>query len=176
MRYRTGRTGAVATRELDPYRVWYRSGGLYVVGLDHKSGEVRTFAVERIREIETSGERFDAPDDFDFDAYIGSSFGVIAEPAIIPCGSASTRTGRPTSANAPGTRASSSSPSPADGVLLSMEVGGASELRSWVLSFGPGAEVLEPESLRAGTSLPSLDAAAKHYHPPRSRRRTDRRE
>ena len=38
MRYRTGRTGAVSTRELDPYRVWYRSGGLYVVGLDHKSG------------------------------------------------------------------------------------------------------------------------------------------
>ena len=33
MRYRTARTGSVATRDLDPYRVWYRSGGLYVVGL-----------------------------------------------------------------------------------------------------------------------------------------------
>ena len=32
MRYRTGRTGAVSDRELDPYRVWYRGGGLYVTG------------------------------------------------------------------------------------------------------------------------------------------------
>jgi len=44
-----GRTGALSSRTLDPYRVWYRSGGLYVVGHDHKSGELRTFAVDRIR-------------------------------------------------------------------------------------------------------------------------------
>jgi predicted DNA-binding transcriptional regulator YafY len=34
------------------------------------------------------------------------------------------------------------------GVLLTMEVGGTAELVSWILSFGPGAEVLEPASLR----------------------------
>jgi predicted DNA-binding transcriptional regulator YafY len=27
-------------RELDPYRVWYRSGGLYVVGFD-QDAEIR---------------------------------------------------------------------------------------------------------------------------------------
>ena len=59
MRYRTGRTGAIATRDLDPYRVWYRSGGLYVVGFDHKTREIRTFAVDRIRRIETTGVRFE---------------------------------------------------------------------------------------------------------------------
>ena len=30
-----------------------------------------------------------------------------------------------------------------------MEVGGTSELRAWVLSFGSGAEVLEPDGLRS---------------------------
>ena len=144
MRYRTGRTGSVATRELDPYRVWYRSGGLYVVGLDHKSGEVRTFAVERIREIEASGERFDAPDDFDFDAYIGSSFGVIAEPAI-PVRIRFDKNWA-TYIEERNWHPSQQLESERDGgVLLSMEVGGASELRSWVLSFGAGAEVLEPD-------------------------------
>ena len=82
MCYRTGRTGSVATRDLDPYRVWYRSGGLYVVGLDHKSGEVRTFAVDRIRRLEISDDRFEVPESFDFDRYIGSSFGVIADQAV----------------------------------------------------------------------------------------------
>ena len=37
---------------------------------------------------------------------------------------------------------------PGGSVELSMDVGGTAELRSWVLSFGSGAEVLEPERLR----------------------------
>jgi len=169
MRYRTGRTGSVATRELDPYRVWYRSGGLYVVGLDHKSGEIRTFAIERIREIEASGEHFDAPDEFDFDAYIGSSFGVIAEPATRVrirfekswATYVEERTWHPSQ------RVERES---GGGVLLTMEVGGTHELRSWVLSFGPGAEVLEPESLRREV-IANLEAASKRYRPPGSRKR-----
>ena len=59
IRYRTGSTGALSTRELDPYRVWYRSGGLYVVGFDHKSREIRTFAVDRIRAATATARRFD---------------------------------------------------------------------------------------------------------------------
>ena len=51
MKYKTGRTGQTRERRLDPYRIWYRSGGLYVIGFDHRSGEVRTFAVDRILHI-----------------------------------------------------------------------------------------------------------------------------
>jgi predicted DNA-binding transcriptional regulator YafY len=37
----------------------------------------------------------------------------------------------------------------ADGSLeLALEVAGLSEVKSWVLSFGAGAKVLEPERLR----------------------------
>jgi predicted DNA-binding transcriptional regulator YafY len=161
MRYRTGRTGNVATRELDPYRVWYRSGGLYVVGLDHKSGEVRTFAIERIREIETAGRRFDEPDDFDFDAYIGSSFGVIAEAATRVrirfekswATHVEERTWHPSQ---------QLEREPDGRVLLTMEVGGAHELRSWILSFGAGAEVLEPDALRTEV-ITELQAATTRY-------------
>jgi predicted DNA-binding transcriptional regulator YafY len=82
MRYRTGRTGKLGARKLDPYRVWYRSGGLYVIGHDHRSGEIRTFAVDRIREVEATEESFAVPSSFDFDAYTAASFGVVAEPAV----------------------------------------------------------------------------------------------
>jgi proteasome accessory factor B len=174
MRYRTGRTGQVATRRLDPYRVWYRGGGLYVVGFDHRSGEVRTFAVDRIRKLELSDERFRVPDSFDFDAWLASSFGVINEPAtrvrIRFDASWATyveeRTWHPSQSLKPGSGGS---------VELGMEVGGTEELRAWILSFGSGAEVLEPESLRAEV-VRELEASLARYaperrHPSRARAR-----
>lgn len=161
MRYRTGGTGAAGTRELDPYRVWYRSGGLYVVGLDHRSEEIRTFAVDRIGSLSVTGRRFEPQADFDFDAYIGSSFGVVHEPAThvqIRFDKAwapyvAERTWHPSQRL---------KPLPAGRLELSMEVGGSSELRSWVLSFGAGAEVLEPKALRDDV-LRELERARECY-------------
>ena len=43
-----------------------------------------------------------------------------------------------------------------------MEAGGTPESRNWVLSFGSGAEVLEPKSLRDDVSA-ELQAAARRY-------------
>ena len=161
MRYRTGRTGTVANRDLDPYRVWYRSGGLYVVGFDHRSGEIRTFAVDRIRKIAATRKRFEVAEDFDFDAYIGSSFGVIAEPAERVrirfdkrwASYVEERTWHPSQSLAR---------RPGGSLELTMEVGGTDELRSWILSFGSGAEVLEPERLRAKVAR-ELEEGLRRY-------------
>jgi len=161
MRYRTGRTGAVSTRDLDPYRVWYRSGGLYVVGFDHKSEEMRTFAVERIRALEATGRRFERDAGFDFDTYIGASFGVIAEPAtrvriLFERRWATYVEERTWHESQRLTRR-------AGGRLeLEMEVGGNAELRTWILSFGSGAEVLEPAALRDEVVV-ELGAALERY-------------
>ena len=161
MLYRTGRTGAESERELDPYRVWYRGGGLYVIGHDHQSGEIRTFAVDRIQRIEATDTHFETRDDFDFDAYTASSFGVIAEPAtrvrIVFESSWATYVEEYT------WHPSQKLEALPDGRLeLSMEVGGIAELRSWVLSFGAGAEVLEPETLRSDVRR-ELETAMARY-------------
>jgi predicted DNA-binding transcriptional regulator YafY len=161
MRYQTGSTGQVSTRELDPYRVWYRSGGLYVVGLDHKSGEIRTFAVDRIRQLTGTARRFTVPASFDFDAYIGSSFGVIAEPAVQVRIRFDRRWATYVSEHT--WHASQQlTPGPEGGVELSMQVGGTAELRAWILSFGAGAEVLEPASLRSEVVRELKGAAARY--------------
>ncbi len=172
IRYRTGGTGDASTRDLDPYRVWYRSGGLYVVGLDHRSKEVRTFAVDRIVSLSRTGRRFSVRPDFDFDAYVGSSFGVVHEPATkvrIRFEKAwatyvEERTWHPSQILAR---------LPDGSIELAMEVGGASELRSWVLSFGAGAEVVEPESLRSDVAR-ELSAACARYSPQAAVRRRAR--
>ena len=161
MRYRTGRSGKVSVRRLDPYRVWYRSGGLYVVGLDHQSGEIRTFAVERIQRLDGTGERFEVDAAFDFDDYVAASFGVMAEPAVhvrirFERSWATYVEERSWHASQVLTRGRGGS------VELAMQVGGTAELRNWGLSFGSGALVLEPKTLRDEVER-EFAAALAHY-------------
>jgi len=161
MRYRTGRTGRRAIRELDPYRVWYRSGGLYVVGLDHRSGEIRTFAVDRIESLAPGARRFEVRAGFDFEAHTAAAFGVVAEPAL-PVRIRFDRRWATYVAERSWHPSQKLTPRRGGALELSMEVGGAEELRSWVLSFGGGAEVLEPAALRASVAR-ELRAALKRY-------------
>ena len=164
MSYRTGSTGRVATRRLDPYRVWYRSGGLYVIGHDHKSGEVRTFAVDRIGSAALEEERFRIPASFDFDAYTASAFGVVAEPATRVRIRFDARLALQIEERVwhPSQKLERL---PGGALELVLEVGGLAEVQSWVLSFGAGAEVLEPPELRAAVEG-ELAVALDRYRPP----------
>ena len=60
---------------------------------------------------------------------------------------------------------------PGGGVELTMEVGGQLELQSWVLSFGSGAEVLEPPSLRDAVREALRETLAVYDAPKRKRPR-----
>ncbi|NDU76629.1 WYL domain-containing protein [Actinomadura sp. DSM 109109] len=64
MRYRS-RQGAETERDLDPYGLVFHSGRWYVTGHDHRSGEVRTFRVDRVASAEPGIGRFEVPDDAD---------------------------------------------------------------------------------------------------------------
>ncbi len=159
--YRTGRSGQERSRSLAPYHVWYHGGGLYVIGHDDHSGEIRTFAVDRIQKAEPTDEAFEVPEDFDFDSYTASSFGVVAEPA-------EEVTIRFEAAWATHIRerqwhASQRITPHEDGTLdLHLEVGTGAELKQWILSFGAGATVLAPPSLRAELES-DLKAALARY-------------
>lgn len=161
--YRTARSGQKNTRELDPYRVWYRSGGLYVVGHDHRSGEIRTFAVDRILAISSLSKPFEVDEAFDFEAFISSAFGVISEtPVSVRIRfDASWRTHVTEHNWHPSQKIAELEDG---GVELTMEVGGSAELRNWVMSFGVGAEVFEPASLRDDV-IAELRATSARYSP-----------
>jgi predicted DNA-binding transcriptional regulator YafY len=163
MKYRTGRSGAESERGLDPYRVWYRSGGLYVIGHDHQSGEIRTFAIDRIVEIEATDKSFEVAPSFDFDTFVSSAFGVISEtPVAVRIRFDSDwknhvmeHTWHPSQKIAE---------LPDGGLELTMEVGGTTEVRNWVMSFGAGAEVIEPSELRADV-ITELERVTARYSP-----------
>ena len=136
-----------------------------MVGLDHKSGEVRTFAVDRIRRLEIGDDRFEVPKSFDFDTYIGSSFGVIAdqavrvrilfEPSWVTYVEERTWHESQSFKKGPGGR-----------IELRMDVGSTPDLRSWILSFGSGAEVLEPAELRAEVARELEEARVRYKSAP----------
>ena len=62
--YRT-RPGGRASADLDPYGLVFHSGRWYAVGLDHRSGEIRTFRPTGSPRLAPTGRRFEPPADFD---------------------------------------------------------------------------------------------------------------
>lgn len=57
--------GAESERELDSYGLVFHSGRWYVTGHDHRSGERRTFRVDRIVTVTPGTATYDIPDDSD---------------------------------------------------------------------------------------------------------------
>ncbi|MFI0408869.1 helix-turn-helix transcriptional regulator [Actinomadura sp. 3N508] len=60
LRYRSWRD-AETERDLDPYGLVFHSGRWYVTGHDHRSGEIRTFRVDRVVAAEPGTARFETP-------------------------------------------------------------------------------------------------------------------
>ncbi|MET8542063.1 YafY family protein [Kitasatospora sp. NPDC004799] len=52
-------------REFDPYGLVFHSGRWYTTGLDHRSGEPRTFRLDRITRVEPGEAGFEPPEDYD---------------------------------------------------------------------------------------------------------------
>jgi predicted DNA-binding transcriptional regulator YafY len=64
LRYRSWK-GAESERDLDTYGLVLHSGRWYVTGHDHRSGEVRTFRVDRVLAVEPAAGSYDVPADID---------------------------------------------------------------------------------------------------------------
>lgn len=147
IRYYSFSREALTTRRIDPYHLFYHQGGLYIAAHDHLRGEVRIFALERIRELRQTGESFRIPEDFDFDGYMQGSFGILrGEATTIRVHFSHHRAKWIAERTWHESQEIQSLP---DGeLILSLNVADTAEIKAWILGFGQDAEVLEPASLR----------------------------
>ena len=137
----------VKSYTLDPYRVVYHHGGLYLYARAHEYGEVRTFAVERIERIEVLEAGFEIPADFSVSEYARGAFGITGgRPEVVEIAFDTEMAGY---IRERVWHESQALEEQADGsVLLRMNVTTGWELRSWIKGFLPHARVLKPASLR----------------------------
>lgn len=145
---------------VEPYRLVYGQGGLYLLAFVPEYGEMRTFAVERIGRVSLLEETFDATQQLPADAF-SDSLGINqGEPERIEV--------EFTARVAPYVRERVWHPSqsfrdgPAGSTVMTLNVCADWALRSWILGFGPFARVIAPARL-AQQILEELREATRLY-------------
>ncbi len=133
--------------DLDPYRLVYYRGGLYLYARAHEYGEVRTFAVERVQKVEVLDQGFEVPADFSPTEYARSAFGIFGGKAeTVELFFDASIAGYVRERNWHESQRLDDEPD--GGVRLTLEVAPSFDLKSWVKGFLPHVRVERPASLR----------------------------
>ncbi|BFU96864.1 MAG: transcriptional regulator [Nitrospira sp.] len=151
MRYYSASRLRMTRREIDPYRLWYASGGLYLVGYCHLRKEPRMFAVERIHVVTLTDHPYQMPLGFDLEAFVQSALTVMRGRPI----DVTLRFDKATTAWAKDRLWHPSqhlTPMKSGGMTMTLTVADSRELVGWVLSFGSGVRVIRPQSLAEAVS------------------------
>ncbi len=134
-------------RTVDPYLVSFFNGTFYLIGHCHKRGEVRMFALNRIKMLHQTEDSFDVSQDFDLDAFFKPCFGLFqGKPEKVKIWFSPERAGYIAEKI---WHSSQKIIQNHDGSLvLELEVAGTTEIKHWIIGWGSHAVVLEPDFLR----------------------------
>lgn len=147
MRYFSASRNAASRREVDPYRLRYVAGGLYLIGYCHWRKDVRMFAVERIKSLTVTDHPYQMPLHFDVEPYVENALVVMQGKQV----EVELLFNKMTAAWVKDRvwHASQRTKKLKDGRLrMTLTVADTRELVGWVLSFGSGVRVVQPDSLR----------------------------
>ncbi len=137
----------IKDEDIGPLHFYENRGGLYLFAQKLKSRSIRSYAVERIRRIRTLARNVDYPADFDPEQTLNSAFDLThGEPVTVKILFSKTE--------ARYIKEKSWSPdqhiieNPDGSIILTMTSSGYRDLKRWVMSFGKGARLLEPEDMK----------------------------
>lgn len=158
MSYQSGSEPGVRLRQVDPYALVFRSGWWYFVGYCHLRQAMRTFRVDRIRELRLMNETFQMPEDFDVRIYLEQTFQdqplVHARLRFMP------EAAHLALSNLPGWESHQENPDGSVDIFLAAPE--LSWLASIVMSFASLVTVLDPPELRAMVRKWALETAAQY--------------
>jgi proteasome accessory factor B len=148
MQYHSLFDGRDIELELCPYHLLYNQRAWYVVGLSGMHNSVRTFKLNRIRQLKTLSQHFVDDGDFDLSEYLGRAWSMIPEGRIYDV---KLRFLPKVAENVAEVRWHSTQKVTRnnDGsVIIEFRVDGLNEIAWWILGYGDQVQVLRPEKLR----------------------------
>jgi predicted DNA-binding transcriptional regulator YafY len=135
--------------EVHPYLLKEHGFRWYLVGLNEFKGQVRTYALDRIRDLKPAEGVNYAPPSFDSEKYFKHAIGIIApegSPALIKL--AVQRTQAQYLITQPWHDSQNIDEETGDEIIFSFRVHPTYEFKSLVLSLGKDGRIIEPESLK----------------------------
>lgn len=160
--YRTGSKARRAT--VRPYLIEpsLQTHALYLIGWDEEREALRTFKIERIRDVALTPHSFEPPNPGAIELALRRAWDIIADqPAReVVLLFSSTVASRVLETNWHPSQVTSTDP---DGSLRwSATVSGTIEIRLWILSWGDDVEVIAPVDLRDDVATTHARAAARY--------------
>jgi len=151
--YQSANSTEPLTYDIYPYGLVEHRGSLYVVGHSCHHDEIRTWKMDRIQSTDLSPFPFQRPADFVIGHYFEGAFGVITGNITkvvrirITGNAVQYASERKFHSTQHTIRQADSS------VIIELRLNSLLEIKSWVLSFGSKAEVLEPDELRKSIAM-----------------------
>lgn len=146
IRYFSASRTTTSRREVDPYRLWYAGGGLYLIAYCHLRKDVRLFAVERIRSITLTDHPYQMPLGFDVEEYVQDALMIMRGRRI----DVELLFSKKVAAWVKDKlwHSSQETVPMKDGRLrMTLKVADTDELVGWILSFGSQVRVVRPDAL-----------------------------
>ncbi len=151
------------SRLVDPYTIWFFNGTFYLIAYCHLRKQVRVFTLERIRSLRVTDRHYSIPEDFCLEKLMNGAFGAFrGTPEHVRV-----QFGPGVSGYIQETLWHESQrilPREDGSVIFEAQVAITDDFISWILSWGAGATVLEPGSLRETVIRELQDTAANYNH------------
>ena len=146
--YRSLRATEPVSYPIRPYGLVYHHGSLYLVGWAEDHQQVRHWKVDRMEDAEATKVEFPPPEDFDLQDHLAQSFGVFQGDGKVHVKIHFSAEVARYVQESHWHASQNFTPQPDGSLIAEFDLDGTEEIKSWTLSFGRHAMVLEPEELR----------------------------
>jgi len=150
------------TYDVYPYGLVRHGNSLYMVGHAPQHDQIRHWKIDRVQNVELTDFPFQPPEGFKLRDHLAKSFGiweghgdVCVKIRFSPAVARYVQEKR-------WHESQRLTPQPDGSLLAQFRLSSTEEIKSWVLSFGKEAEVLEPEELRGQVLIETKSTVARY--------------
>ena len=145
--YRKLNSSGYEPRRVRPYHLGCLENQWYLFAEDLDRGQLRTFALPRMRKVALTTKRFRRPADFSIAQVLSGSFGVYSAGKKQRIRLRFDAFASRLVAERKWHESQRVRPLPDNSIILQLDLGGLEEIERWILSWGKHARVLAPKEL-----------------------------